>query len=207
MINRKKLLDDILKRDQLTGASLPIYQNVPELEKEMKAKGITGFRHCEQRFKDCRLDKYNLKGKTVLDFGCDNGMMMYECYKAGAKFTVGIEYPGVGDESKRIAELVGNKRCRFFGIDIKITSAEQMQGILGQKKFDVVLYLSMNSFFGHMPDYLLELTRGLLVYEIREDETPEQEIIDWLKKHFKTVKKVGITDDIPHNRTILWARK
>jgi len=208
---KKKLVKDLLKRDKLTGASIPLYQHIPQLEKYLG--GIKGGRNCEQRAKDQEFDKYDFKGKTVLDFGADNGMMMNECYKRGAKLTVGIQHPEVGDEAKRVAKLLGNKSAKFYGIDLTTATLKTIRGAVGIKQFDVVLYLGMGSFFGTYRDYLFNLTKDMLMYErLAGNADKVVDIVKWLKKGFKKVEVLGPNKDLdldyfPESSTIIRAKK
>ena len=149
---KEQLIADILVRDRLTGASVPIYQHIPQLEPYLKTRGLHGVRDCASRFEFYSLIEEQIKGKTVLDLGCDNGMVMYEFFKRGAKLTVGIQSPQVGDEAERVARLIGNNRSRFYGIDLKTATAEDIRARIGIEQFDIVLYLAMDSFFGHLPE-------------------------------------------------------
>ena len=193
---KKQLVKDILARDKFTGASIPWYQHVPQLEKYLG--GIKGGRNCEQRAKDQKFDEYDWKGKTVLDFGCDNGMMLYECYKRGAKLTVGIQHPEVGDEAERVAKLIGNKSAKFYGIDLARATLDDIRKAVGREQFDVVLYLGMGSFFGTYKDYLYDLTKEMLMYErLSGNADKVVDIMAWLRKlGFKRVEELGPNTDI-----------
>ena len=84
------------------------------------------------------------------------------------------------DEAERVARLIGNNRSRFYGIDLKTATAEDIRARIGIEQFDIVLYLAMDSFFGHLPEYLHALTGELLVYEKLIDNVSPQMVMKGL---------------------------
>jgi hypothetical protein len=205
---KQQLVDDILKRDVLTGASAPLYQDIPPLMPIFSENGVDSLRKTAQRVKDWNFNKIDWEGKTVLDIGCDNGMMMYEAYKRGAKLTVGIEHPRVGDEAERVAKLLGNKSAKFVKIDVKTASLGDIQSVTGMEQFDIVMFLALDSFVGQKLPFLSGITKELLMYEKLLDNVTNLEIMNWLESEgFVETELVGYAKDFGPKYGLIMARK
>lgn len=103
-----------------------------------------------------RLARYKLKdfkGKTVLDVGCSNGMMMREAYKMGAKRVIGIDWPDMAECAETLAILDGFYNLDFYGADIKKLSAKGLKKLTGLDHFDIILFFAMEAHVGR-PEWL-----------------------------------------------------
>jgi len=147
-----------------------IFKDFPAYKKSVveKAKTKTSFPRSERQLyqsteyhiakrktKD-RLKRYKFprfEGKTVLDIGCNLGMMMREAYDLGAKRVVGIDWPDEVKVSQEMAILDGYFNLDFIGADIKKLKYEDIQKQSGIKKFNVHFFLAMEMWVG-WPDWV-----------------------------------------------------
>jgi tRNA (mo5U34)-methyltransferase len=76
----------------------------------------------------------DLKGKTVLDCGCADGMFSFECERRGAEVTA-LDVPNANcEKSFRIAHKIFNSKVEYWQEDYFN---------LKNVKFDIVLYLGI----------------------------------------------------------------
>lgn len=188
--------------------SVPLYQTIPPLTKYFAEKDVKGWRDCAIRFKDFGLDKYDWTNKTVVDFGADNGMMLYECHKAGALRGVGIEPEHRVGSMKHIANYIGNWNADFYGFDLKGATTENLKQLTGFDGFDVVLFLAMGNHVGHFEEYIRGVCKDMLIYEKNMDnEITIPQTIDELKKMgFSKVEFIGQTKEA-NNREVVVAKR
>jgi len=133
------------------------YQAVPEL-------GVKGLRDHRYRMKHLQLNERSWRGQTVLDLGCNNGAMMREALRRGAKRVVGVD-------SRRISYWfqVMNwlKYWNFDMLPLDLPEqAELIEVCTGIAKFDVVLALAIVQYLegGYQP-WLAKLTKGTFYLE------------------------------------------
>lgn len=107
------------------------------LVNRLMRKGL--YQRYQLTFENCG----DLKGKTVLDFGCGTGRYSIECAKRGAKRVVGIDFaPHMIEFSKNIAqEMKVDKICEFVEGDCLTYNFKE--------SFDIVLALG---FFDYIKD-------------------------------------------------------
>ena len=148
---RQSVYDKAVKRPESKGAGVGAYQS---------SKTFPGARDTQER-----LEKYNFKdmtGKTVLDIGCNYGMISRAVYDLGAKRVVGIDWPEVIEVTRELAILDGYFNLDFYGVDIKNITGEQLKDITGIEKFDIHLFLAMEAWVG-WPEWVRNC--GTLYYE------------------------------------------
>jgi hypothetical protein len=107
---------------------------------------LTGFRDTAER-----LGRYNFsdfKDKTVLDIGCNLGMLGREALKLGAKRVCGVDWPQVCDIARELAILDGYFNIDFFGADIRDLTVSEITRKTGIEKFDIHLFLAMENWVG-----------------------------------------------------------
>ena len=112
-----------------------------------------------------RLKKYpfvEFKGKTILDIGCNYGMISREAERLGAKRVVGLDWPQVIDITRELAILDGHFNLDFHGVDLKKLDKASLAELTGISKFDIHLFLALENWIGK-PDWVKNCK--LLYYE------------------------------------------
>jgi len=124
-----------------------------------------GLRDTQERLKRYKFKE--IKGKTVLDVGCNNGGMSRVMYDMGAKRVIGIDWPNLIELTKELAILDGYFNIDFFGYDIKKLKWTDFVIRTGIVKFDIMLFLAMEVHVGR-PEWLKK--SKLLYYEGHGEE-------------------------------------
>jgi tRNA (mo5U34)-methyltransferase len=103
----------------------------------------------------------DLKGKSVLDLGCNSGFFSAMLKKRGAGHVVGVDMPEMIEQAKLVAHV--------YGVDIDLRSQNVYEFVLtNTERFDVVLFLGL---FYHLRypllvlDRLAEMTREKLFFQ------------------------------------------
>lgn len=151
-----------------------------------------------------------LKGKRVLDLGCNAGAMLFQASQHGVGRGLGLEF----DEEKvaiarRIAAFSGLNELEFRAADIDRTEAKDVGG-----PFDVVFCLAIEAHV-KSPDHLYRLlgtvTGELLCFEGNSSTDPAEVERRLRDAGFRDVAFLGVCDDDmrPENncRPLLVARK
>ncbi len=110
------------------------YQAVPEL-------GVKGLRDHRHRVKHMQLDGLNWRGKTVLDLGCNNGVMMREALRRGAKRVVGVDNRRISYWSQ-VMNLLEFWNYDMLPLDLP-EQAELIETCTGIAKWDIVMALGI----------------------------------------------------------------
>jgi len=158
------------------------YQDVAEL-------GIPGQRGHRHRVKHMQLDGLDFRGKTVLDIGCNNGTMLREAVRRGAKRVWGVD-----DRRTHIwAEL--NNWLGYWGIDFLTLSMpsewKAIRTLTGIDKFDIVLALAIVQHIeGAYDSWFAELTGDAFYLEGNWKTTRETYQPD-LERDFRQVEWLG----------------
>ncbi len=158
-----RLRKKIQHRQKVAGKRVG-YQDVTEL-------GIPGQRDHRHRVKHMQLDGLNFKGKTVLDIGCNNGTMLREAVRRGAKWAIGVD-----DRRTHVwAEL--NNWLGYWGIDFLTLSMpsewKAIRTLTGIQKFDIVFALAIVQHIeGAYDSWFAELTKG--VFYLEGDRLPPE---------------------------------
>lgn len=131
-----------------------------------------------------------VKGKTILDIGCNSGLQMLNCLKAGAESVTGI------DSNWRYLE-----DCVDNGVGDNLIQAELNDAkVLDLKPFDVVLLLATFHYVRDKESFIeraAKITKEMLVLEGPVENgdpsfAPKREEIErMLNKNFKRVEFVG----------------
>lgn len=139
-----------------------------------------------------------VKGKSVVDFGCNMGGVCIDTKRAGAKRVVGIELSeAYVKEAKNLAVLLGLD-IEYYSLNLNLIDKEDFYKVAGNEKFDVVFMLSIwrhidyKKFFTWTNDIIGET----LVFEGHEYNTERTEVENLLKEHFtlREIKYVGSAD-------------
>ncbi len=133
------------------------YEAVPEL-------GVKGQRDHRHRVKHMQLDGLNWRGKTVLDLGCNNGAMLREALRRGAKRVVGVDFRRVS-YWYQIMNWLEYWNFDMLPLDLP-EQAEMVEVCTGIAQFDIVFALAIVQHMegGYQP-WLAKLTKGMLYLE------------------------------------------
>lgn len=181
-----KLRAAIQTRPRGPGRSLVGYQDVREM-------GIPGQRDHAHRLRHMRLDELPIEGGTVLDIGCNNGTMLREAVRRGAKRVIGVDYDRVG-LWKQLNNWLG-----YWSIDFVEASMpdhwEQIRKETGEQSFDVVFCLAiLQHMQGAYEPWIKELTKQVLVLE-GDVRQPEKHYRRTLEADFPFVELTGFIRD------------
>jgi len=167
-------------------------------------------RDAAQRLARFGLDASRVRGKRVLDLGCNAGAMLFELSNFGPASGLGIEYDGEKVAlARRIAAFAGISALEFRQADVDRLDAASLG-----PPFDVVLCLALEA---HVQDpsrlYALlgELTAGELYFEANASTRPKGVERELRGAGFTDVRHLGACDDdiVPRNnrRPMFTARR
>ena len=151
----------------------------------------------------------DIRGKRVLDLGCNNGAILFQLSNHGPACGLGIEYdPEKVDLARRIAAFAGIERLEFRVGDLDALEARDIGA-----PFDVVLCLAIEAHV-QKPDHLYRLlaavTQGVLLFEANASTSPKTVQAELAKAGFREIRHLGSCDDdiVPRNnrRPIFSAR-
>jgi len=110
------------------------YQDQPWLD--LPGRRDMAYRAKQMRLKDCKL-----KGKTLLDVGCNAGGFVRIAMDLGAVRAVGVDHK-YAEASYHISNWLGYWNCDYYHLELP-SERGQIVKRSGIKKFDVVLFLSV----------------------------------------------------------------
>ena len=149
---------------------------------------VDGKRNIDQRVQEMKLCFCDFKGKTVLDVGCNLGMMSLWARDNGASKVVGVE---CFHNFKLLADIykfyTGTSNVEFIEEEIVPKEIDKFG------KFDIVFYFAVEASLG-IPDKLRDITKELLIYEGHNTEN-QRRIELRLSELFTLVELVGYTTD------------
>ncbi len=166
-------------------------------------------RDARRRLEQFGLRAESVRGKRVLDLGCNNGAMLFQISNYEPALGVGIEYdPEKIDLARRIASFAGIERIEFRVGDLDALDALAVGG-----PFDVVLCLAVEAHVqdpDHLYRLLADVTRGVLLFEANASTKPKSVESALAKCGFSDIRHLGTCDDdiVPRNnrRPIFQAR-
>lgn len=138
---------------------------------------VDGKRKTEYRIETMELDKINFENESVLDLGCNLGLMLHYAQDRGATRLVGYDTPEVARVANLYAAAVGRLGLNVQGLDLAKKHPSE--------KFDIVFYLAMSKYLG-FPKWLGEITKKLCIYEGHAND-------DWRETE---ARRVSIFDEI-----------
>ncbi len=151
----------------------------------------------------------DIRGKRVLDLGCNNGAILLQLSNYAPALGLGVEYdPEKIDLARRIAAFAGIERLEFRVGDLDTLEARDIGA-----PFDVVLCLAIEAHV-QKPDHLYRLlaavTRGVLLFEANASTPPKSVLAELARVGFREIRHLGTCDDdiVPRNnrRPIFSAR-
>ena len=103
---------------------------------------MKGIRNMEYRYSIMRIPS-SFKNKTVLDIGCNLGMVSMMALKRGAELCVGFDYKEETiSVAKKYLNNKGYKNIKLITYDIN-NGVDKLISLIGDKKFDYVFALSI----------------------------------------------------------------
>ena len=149
-----------------------LYQNVPGVCEIGKRDTFLRWTRIRSLLAENHID---IKGRLVLDIGCNMGMMLAETLSEGAFWAVGWDKPAVIQHAKSLVGALGYTRQDLVPCELVHESplAQDIPGHLRPRLGDcIVLYLAIRHHIGFIKA-LKEIPWRALVYEGSQDETAE----------------------------------
>lgn len=157
---------------------------------------IKGKREMNHRIQKMRLEDINFHNKTVLDIGCNLGMMSHYAASRGAKV--------IGVDLWRLIEI--SELWKYFNglTDVEFHSKKLTPSNLGQfGEFDIVFFMAMVRSL-KIPSKLAEITKELMVFEGHNMQDPKK-VRRELEQIFPKVEFIGYTTD-RGVRPVFWCK-
>lgn len=157
-------------------------------------------RDAAQRLRRFGITQGLVRGKSVLDLGCNNGAMLFELSNFGPARGLGVEYDGDKvDLASRIAAFAGLTALEFRQADVDALDAGELGG-----PFDIVLCLALEAHVRdprHLYALLASVTGGMLYFEANASTPPKQVERELRSAGFTVVDFLGTCDDdvVPRN--------
>lgn len=129
------------------------YQTAPVIDVE------EGIRDTIQRLSDLGIDRIEMKGRTVLDIGCNGGQFLNYAAAQGARYCCGVDWPKVAESASYLSNYIGHFNIKYIGaaLHVDFPAAEA-----SKEPFDLILFLSMTTHVG-TPDYLHGLGKRMIL--------------------------------------------
>jgi 2-polyprenyl-3-methyl-5-hydroxy-6-metoxy-1,4-benzoquinol methylase len=176
--------------------------------------GFTVRRDEAQRDAARRLEQFgvraeDIRGKRVLDLGCNNGAILFQLSNYAPACGLGVEYdPEKVDLARRIAAFAGIERLEFRVGDLDVLEATDIGA-----PFDVVFCLAIEAHVqkpDHLYRLLADVTQSVLLFEANASTSPRSVQAELAKAGFREIRHLGTCDDdiVPRNnrRPIFSAR-
>jgi len=145
-----------------------------------------------------------VKDRTVLDIGCNNGDFVREAMKHGAKMAVGVDKSSCIIGARALAAEEG-VRAEFWQVDVDSPEFRQFC-----PTFDIVFLFSVITHLKDKEEFLDWLDsriKGVLYFESNHGESNKKHI-ELVKKHIycREIKYLGPTD-VPEKPHYMWRCK
>jgi len=154
------------------------YQSIPDWK-------VDGKRKTDYRIKTIGLDDFNFIGKSVVDIGCNLGMMLRYAKQKGAVKLTGYDFPKMIGVAKEFANFNKDFDINLNEKDLSKSSPKE--------RADIVFYLAMSEYLG-FPKWLSEITKEVCFYEGHANEDYKKTEFE-LKKLFREVLYLGNSKD------------
>jgi SAM-dependent methyltransferase len=141
-----------------------------------------------------------VRGRRILDLGCNNGAMLFQLSNYGPARSLGIEYDREKVElAQRIAEFAAIDQLEF-----RVGDLDQMQATDMGGSFDIVLCLAIEAHVknpAHLYELLAGVTRGRLYFEANSSTPPGDVRAKLQQAGFSQIEHLGVCDDdiVPRN--------
>ncbi len=166
-------------------------------------------RDAARRLEQFGVTPEDIRGKRLLDLGCNNGAMLLQLSNYAPAWGLGVEYdPEKVDIARRIADF-----ARVSGLDFRVGDLDRLEADELGGPFDVVLCLAIEAHVRkpkHLYQLLAAVTRGVLFFEANASTPPDSVLKELGKVGFRDIRHLGTCDDdiVPRNnrRSIFSAR-
>ena len=135
--------DEELRKEIIDYTQWPYGQR--EFQYQTVDSTLPGIRNMEHRYDIIGFPE-SFNGETVIDIGCNIGMICFDAKRRGAKRVVGIDYKEETIEVAKKLAIELNLDVEFYTFDIN-DGLEKLKSIIGVDKFDHVFALSI---WGHV---------------------------------------------------------
>ncbi|MGH9602330.1 MAG: hypothetical protein ACRD24_08055 [Terriglobales bacterium] len=194
VLDRQRMLRSVLKSVEgefhfgatrlFRGGRPYLYQSVPGIHAGKRDTGLRS-RSMASLLRD---QGCSFEGRTVLDLGCNSGMMLASALEAGARWGIGWDLPAVARAAERVQCLMGNTRLLFVPGALRRESPLDEQVPVWLQPMlpgSVVLFLAVWRHVG-FPAALAKLPWKALVYEgHQEDVAAESDSnISYMENHW-----------------------
>jgi len=134
-------MKDSFKQEIINEGQFP-YKKRKYQYQSIEDEDMKGIRDMEHRYSIMRIPS-SFKNKTVLDIGCNLGMVSMMASKKGAELCVGIDYKEETiSVAKKYLNNKGLKNIKLITYDIN-NGVDNLISLIGPKKFDYVFALSI----------------------------------------------------------------
>ena len=158
--------------------------------------GLTGKRNCDDRINQMNLKSIDFKDKTVLDIGCNLGLMSHYATTRGAK-VIAVDKINIIESAEMFKYLKGLSNVEFYADEFTPDTIDKYG------EFDIVFYFAMIHSLGR-PKKLKDITKEILIYEGHNLENTITTYFE-LKEIFNSVEYAGHTID-RGIRPVFWCK-
>ena len=171
-------INDITHYGHLMGENRNSYQSIDDW-------GVKGKRDTKYRIDKMKLDQIDFNGKSVIDIGCNLGLMLHYAEAKGATNLTGYDTEANIMVAREYASFRGRYALEYRGQDLSKTPPDQ--------KADIVFYLAMSEYLG-FPEWLRDITNEMLIYE-GHATTSANAVESILRGLFPKVVPLGVSED------------
>lgn len=142
----------------------------------------------------------DVRGKRVLDLGCNNGAMLFQLSNFGLASGLGVEFDAEKvDLARRISSFAG-----LAGLEFRQADVDQLEAKDLGPPFEVVLCLALEAHVQkpkRLYALLGEVTRGRLFFEANASTKPKEVESRLRDAGFSDIRNLGVCDDdiVPRN--------
>ena len=190
-------MEEKLNKDNLDLGKFSHYQNVYK-DGEFIRPGPRGRK--DHRFKTISWKEF--KGKSVLDLGCNNGLLCIEAKRWGATRVVGVDIDPCIPAARQLAEAQ-NLNIEFWQLDIESKEFRHFCD-----SFDIIFYCAMHKHMRNkesMINWIDEHCNNTLYFESNSGECHDCQI-QCIEKwgSFSIIKKMGESGTETEGQHIMW---
>lgn len=171
-------------------------ENIGSSYQPVKKLGIVGRRNISTRLVQMRLNEIDVRGRTVLDIGCNLGAFGRALWKRGAQRVIGIDRRGIPKLAYECNNALGFWNLDFVSLNLREgrDNLAAIRKAIGAEQTDVVLCLAVQNYFGGYGPWIADLCGEMLYLEGHGGEAPDV-YLEALAEDFAQVELLGMTTD------------